>query len=210
MDIAQKTLQLKQDFDDVYEAGKKAGTVNEWDYDEFWDNLQQNGTRPHYAYAFSYTGWNDAIYNPKYPIAVSHVEGIGNAFVWNQQLTNTKVPISVTNGKMNAAFGNTALKKIPSLEVNGVTNFSNAFQNCKYLEEMNLSGVIDINGFDIHWSTKLSADSLASIVNALSADTTGLAVTLPTTAQANYDAVYGEGSWDILVATKPNWSIAYA
>lgn len=207
MDIAEKVLRQKKDFDDVYEAGKKAGTVYEWDYDEFWDNFQ---TRLHYANAFAYDGWNDTIYNPKYPIIVNHIEGIGNMFTWNQKVTNTKVPIIVTNGKMNNAFANTKIKTILSLEVNGVTNFSNAFQSCTALEELNLSGVIDINGFDIHWSTKLSADSLKSIINALSTTTTGLTITLPNTAQSNYEKVYGSGSWATLVATRSNWTIAYA
>jgi len=177
MDIAEKTLQLKQDFDDVYEAGKKAATVNELDYDEFWDNLQKKGTNIHYSYRFAFTGWNDKIFNPKYPIAVNHNNGISNMLFWNVEITNTKVPISVTNGSMAQAFSNAqSLKTIPSLEVNGVTNFSSAFLNCTALEELNLSGVIDINGFNVQWSTLLTHDSLMSIINALkdySADTSG-------------------------------------
>lgn len=213
MNITEKLLRQKQDFDDVYAAGKKAGTVNTNDYDEFWDNFQRNGTRLHYAYAFAYEGWNDTIYNPKYPITVNNTNGIGNMFVWNQKITDTKVSISVTNAPMNSAFANTNIEKIPSLEVNGVTNFNNAFQNTKKLKELNLSGVIDINGFDIHWSTELTAKSLYSIINALSTSKTGFTITLPTTAEANYNANPPEGApqtWAELVETRDNWSIAYA
>lgn len=208
MDIAEKTLRLKQDFDDVFEAGKKAGSVNEWDYDEFWDTMQRNGTRLHYAYAFSYEGWNDTIYNPKYPITVNNVEGIANIFVWNQKITNTKVPISVTNGKLNNAFANTAIKTIPSLEVNGVTNFSNAFQNSKYLEELNVSGVIDINGFDIHWSKNLTAESIDGIVRALTTAKSGLTITLPVGAYNRHAERYGASVTEALWAEKrAYWSI---
>ena len=37
MNITEKVLRQKQDFDDVYEAGKKA------EYDAFWDAFQDNG-----------------------------------------------------------------------------------------------------------------------------------------------------------------------
>ena len=46
MNISEKILQLKQDFDDVYEAGKKD------QYNEFWDSYQQNGNRVDYIYGF--------------------------------------------------------------------------------------------------------------------------------------------------------------
>jgi hypothetical protein len=210
MDIAEKTLQLKQDFDDVYEAGKKAGTVNEWDYDVFWDNLQQKGTRQHYANAFSYTGWNDTIYNPKYPITPTNKEGIASMLMWNQEITDTKVPITVYGKGQQAFHACKALKKIPKLIFNGMTLCTNMFYDCQRLEELYCEGVIDINGFDVHWSTLLSADSLKSIIEALSTSTTGLTITLPTTAQANYEAVYGSGSWNVLTATRSNWTIAYA
>ena len=208
MNITEKLLRQKQDFDDVYAAGKKAGTVNTNDYDVFWDNLQRNGARLHYAYAFAYEGWNDTIYNPKYPITVNNTNGIGNMFVWNQKITNTKVLISVTNGAMNSAFADTNIEKIPSLEVNGVTNFNKAFQNAKKLKELNLSGVIDINGFDIHWSTELTAESIDSIVRALTTTKTGLTITLPVGAYDKHAERYGTSVTEALWAEKrAYWSI---
>ena len=44
MSFSEKVLQLKQDFDDVFEAGKK----------EIWKGITCNGTRVHYANAFAY------------------------------------------------------------------------------------------------------------------------------------------------------------
>lgn len=88
--------------------------------------------------------------------------------------------------------------------------FDNCFMYDTALENITIEGTIGQNGFDVQWSTKLSADSLKSIINALSTTTTGLTITLPTTAQANYEAVYGSGSWATLTATRSNWTIAYA
>ena len=35
-------------------------------YDEFWDSVQENGTRTEYNYSFCHTTWTDAIFKPKY------------------------------------------------------------------------------------------------------------------------------------------------
>lgn len=61
MNIAEKTLLLKQDFDEVYKAGKKS------EYDKFWDAFQYNGTRNRYDLAF-YRFGSGGFY-PKYDIA---------------------------------------------------------------------------------------------------------------------------------------------
>ena len=97
------------------------------------------------------------------------------------------------------------------LKNDGTQSFNSTytFSLCRSLEHCIFEGVIGKNGFDIHWSTLLDADSLGSVINCLSTATTGLTVTLPTTAQANYDAVYGDGAWETLVATKQNWTVAY-
>ena len=89
----------------------------------------------------------------------------------------------------------------------------NLFNNNGNLEEIRFAGTIGQNGFDIRWSKSLSAKSLYSIINALSTTTTGLTITLPNTAEANYNANPPENApatWAELVATKSNWTIAYA
>lgn len=97
------------------------------------------------------------------------------------------------------------------LKEDGTQTFTSnySFSSCDELEHMIVEGVIGKNGFDLHWSTKLDADSLGSIINCLSTSTTGLTVTLPTTAKTNYDAVRGDGAWETLVSKKSNWTIAY-
>lgn len=103
----------------------------------------------------------------------------------------------------------TLLEKIDKLVVTDKLVWSYCFNDCTALKDIVIEGIIGQNGFDIHWSTLLSADSLKSIINALSTTTTSLTITLPTTAQANYEAVYGTGNWQTLIATRSNWTIAY-
>ena len=50
----------------------------------------------------------------------------------------------------------------------GSQTFSTAFSGCTALENLVIEGVIGQNGLDLHWSTKLSRDSIVSVINALS------------------------------------------
>lgn len=105
------------------------------------------------------------------------------------------------------------LRTIAKIGVDENTVFNTTFQSCQELENITIDGTLAQNGFDIHWSTKLTAKSLYSIISALSKTTTGLTITLPTTAEANYNANPPTGApatWAELVATKNNWSIVYA
>lgn len=54
MDIAEKTLQLKQDFDDVYEAGKNKA-IKEWQDDYL---TYKNAV----GYHFAFSAWNEETY----------------------------------------------------------------------------------------------------------------------------------------------------
>ncbi len=105
----------------------------------------------------------------------------------------------------------TKLKTIAKITVDENTRFDSTttFGNCSALENLTIAGTIGQNGFDIHWSTKLSKASITSIINALSTTTSGLTVTLSKTAVNN---AFNGGStgdeWLNLVATKNNWTIS--
>lgn len=64
MNITERILRAKADYDEVYDAGKQA------EYDRFWDEFQQNGNRTVYWYGFSGFGWTPETLNPKYPIKI--------------------------------------------------------------------------------------------------------------------------------------------
>lgn len=67
MSLEAQSKQLKQDFDKVYEAGKKA------EQDIFWDEFQDYGNRTDYASAFRY--WKAEEITPKYKIAPTAAAG---------------------------------------------------------------------------------------------------------------------------------------
>ena len=187
-------------------------------YDILWDNLQQNGKRVQYVSAFAYTGWNDKNYNPKYPITPTNSNGINGLFLWNQQITDTKVPITVFGSASQAFYQCVRLKRIPKLIFSGTTNVNNMFSNCSALEELYCEGTIDIDGLNLKDCTKLSKESITSIINALSTATKGLTVTLSKVAvntafETSEGANDGELSseWDALGGEnreKKNWTIS--
>lgn len=78
------------------------------------------------------------------------------------------------------------LRTIEVLRVLENTKFDSAFYQCGSLENLTIEGTIGQNNFNVSWSTKLSHDSLMSIITALkdySTDTSGTqwVVTLGTT-----------------------------
>lgn len=81
------------------------------------------------------------------------------------------------------------------------------------LEHMPLEGTVAKSGFNAQYCTKLDKESITSIINALSATTSGLSITLSKTAVDNAFSNDGEsvgtntGEWNELIGTKSNWTI---
>ena len=203
---------MAQAIPQIYGAGKQA------EYDAFWDAFQKDpnypdGNRGHYSYAFSYGGWTDTNYNPKYPIEYSSANGISNMFTWNKKVTDTKVPIKLYGNGGNA-FANSSIKRIPKLIFSGATNVSNMFLGCTTLEELHCEGELAINGLDLSACTKLNRESIESVIHVLSDTTSGLSVTLSKTAVYSAfppDTESGEfhdnAGWLSLIYSKENWTI---
>lgn len=196
MSIAEKLTAIAENEQKVYDAGKQA------EYDRFWDAYQRRGLNTNYSNRFY--NWPAELYRPKYPI---YTENYTNSCFSYAQFTDVKVPLIVAgSGSLSACFDNwSAGITIPSLQVTEKTVFANTFRNCTNLETVIFDGVIGKNGLDLHWSTKLSADSIRSLVATLSPDTAGLTVTL---SQAAREAAFTDEEWAALIATKPNWTIA--
>lgn len=93
------------------------------------------------------------------------------------------------------------------LKSDGSQKIDGVFAYCYALKNITIEGTIGQNGFDIHWSTGLTHDSLMSIINALqdkTGDTSGTSwvCTLGTT---NLTKLTDE---EKLVATRKGWSLA--
>ena len=105
--------------------------------------------------------------------------------------------------------------RINKLIVKESTKFGEMiFGYCSALTHMIVEGTIGQNGFDVHWSTGLSKESIISIINALSATAANKTVTLSKTAvntafetsRGSKDGAKSE-EWINLIAQKSNWTI---
>ena len=81
---------------------------------------------------------------------------------------------------------------------------NNSFVSCNALVDLTIQGKIGTTGLNLQWSTKLSKASITSVVNALSATTSGLSITLSKTAVNN---AFTTAEWSELAGTKSNWTI---
>lgn len=115
-------------------------------------------------------------------------------------LSNVTASYAAANIFYNAKF----LVEIEKLISTDKIVYNGTFFGCNELEILIVEGIIAENGFNVEWSTKLSKESILSIINALSSETTGLTVTISKTAKEN---AFTEEEWETIIATKPNWNI---
>ena len=83
--------------------------------------------------------------------------------------------------------------------------FPSTFAYNLALTDIEIDGVIAANDFNVQWSNKMTKASIISIINALSATTSGLSVTLSATAVNN---AFTTDEWNAFIVTKPNWTIS--
>ena len=148
-------------------------------------------------------------------IDTSRATNLTNFMAYGYMIVGELPTISFESAGSNTigAFHGVKVTKIEKVIVTEDTNFQRFFIYNGNLEEVIFEGVIAKGNLDMKDSRKLNAKSLKSIIDCLSPSTTGLTVTLPSTAEANYNANPPEGApqtWAELVATKSNWTIAYA
>lgn len=187
------------DANERFEAGKKS------EYDRFWDAFQQNGERNFYDSAFFREYWDDTTYNPKYPIYCETSNGARQAFNVSY-ISSTKVPIYCISTSLSFTFADaTRLKSIPLLSLENVTEYNNAFTRCPALEELNIVGTIEKNGFSVADSPLLTHDSLMSIINCLK-DYAGSGTTYTVTLGATNLAKLTDA--EKAIATQKGWTLA--
>lgn len=188
---------MAAEVDAVYEVGKKA------EYDAFWDAFQQNGKRTNYAYGFAGEGWNDENFKPKYNIVPTveitgmfrqcnivnlkkcledcgiridlwQITSASGAFTNCPKLkVLPKINVSGIPGTTNLFYGCTELETIEEINLDANTGFNKTFYNCTSLTNITVTGDIGQNGLDLSSSTKLTHDSLMSVINALQTKTSG-------------------------------------
>ena len=177
------------------------------EYDRVWDDLQQNGNRSNYQYAFYRTCWkNGTTYNPKYPIVCSTNNYATYMFGYSG-VSDTVVPITIKCTSGSVFSGNSNLVTIRKLIVDSkTTSYNDWFTSCSKLANIEVEGEI-VASLTFQYSP-LTAKSMVSIVEHLSDTVSGKTLTFNSTAVANADwSTTDYSSFEELVATKTDWNI---
>lgn len=115
------------------------------------------------------------------------------------------VDVSGTASTASSLFANSS--KLHTIDKvifasSGATVFTGTFANCSALENITVEGVIG-NSMDVHWSTKLTHDSLMSIIAALQTKSSGsFVLTLGTTNLGKLTDA------EKAIATERGWTLA--
>jgi hypothetical protein len=147
----------------------------------------------------------------------------GNMYIVQSSNYLETLPVISLIGRKSIGYCIYSCNKLMTIEKvilksDGSQTFTDySFGQNSALEEIRFEGVIGKAGFNMKWSTKLSHDSIVSIVNALSTTTSGLSITLSKTAVNSAFATTTGGTdgstsaeWTALVATRSNWTISLA
>lgn len=236
MTVAEKLTKIAENEPKIYNAGKQEY------YDKFWNALQYGGRRTMYNYAFMQGGWTTETLKPKYTVTVNQanfmfyantvpnldlsdsIYDFSNCVNYNSWLSYSsviKVPkinvSKISSGANNLFNQATKLETIvelalPSTAMTYAYPTANTFNNCIALKNITVTGVIANTGFDLHWSTNLTIESLTSILTALSKDSsvaTGKSITLPSAAQVKINAdTAAKAQYDSAIAA--GWTIAFS
>lgn len=98
----------------------------------------------------------------------------------------------------------------------GTDSTATVFYNCTALENITVTGTIMNTGFDLHWSTKLTIESVTSILTALSKDSSvasGKTITLPLSAKEKLDSNLentADAQTQYNLALSAGWTISFA
>lgn len=145
MAIKEKFIQIAENEQRVYEAGKAKGIEEgkQAEYDAFWDVFQNNGNRKSYAYAFGSGGWNDSTFAPKYNLVLASDQT--RMFIRSQikDLKGILEGLGVildTSGANNLSylFEESAVTKCPLIDTRGMSNPQRIFYYATALTETTL------------------------------------------------------------------------
>ena len=195
VDVAEgtPTADYASKIDEVYEAGRKSRYDEFWDEIQDYgkrvnyslalcgSHWTKRNFKPKYpikptlsmANCFAY--WNELLntelidFREVCELDTSNVQSINSAFYANRLVyaigTLDLRNANAIDGAFNAAISLVIIEKI--ILGDNYKSFNNMFYDCKALEEVRFEGEIRLNNLNLQWSTKLSHDSLMSIINAL-------------------------------------------
>lgn len=203
MTTAEKLTTIAANQEKVYNAGYEKGNTEGGNavYNTFWDYYQDSGNRTDYQYAFSYSGWRNANFKPKYPL--TNITNAANMFT-RCKLTKIEVPLDISNSSSASMMFNNAqsLATISEITIGTkVTNCSNMFASCSALKNIKILGTI-VCDFPMG-DCPLNKESIEYVYEALSTSVSGKTCTLKKTA---VNAAFTDEEWKALTDAKDNWT----
>lgn len=236
--ITANTEQILANQSLVYEAGKKAEYDNFWDSIQNYGNRVDYAwafrywncdyIRPKNKVVPTVVGSLNQMFKEsnikkieaeyfdfsKVPIGTSDTQGNYYTFSSCKNLEEIEdIGFQPNINYINCFAWGYNLETIAKLRSDETVKWTNAFIQCHSLKNLTIEGTIGQNGFNVQWSTKLSGESIVSIIEALSDTTSGRTVTLSRTAVDNmvFPITGNKGtynSWTELEQTKTNWTIS--
>ena len=219
MSISEKLIEIAENQQKIFEVGKQA------EYDRFWDNFQDNGTRTDYAMAFRGKYWTNELFDPKYDIILTNYGG--NQMFHSTGITKFASKLKEKGLKFDTSglvdtgalqmFQSSNIKDVPELDLSkcvnigyifgssamietvekfkisnkATVNAANWFGGAKYLKHIIFDGELAVTGVTLKESTLLDKESITSLINILSNNTSGLSLTLSKT---SVDVAFGENN----------------
>lgn len=209
MTIADKLTVIAQNQQAIYDAGVAIGQAQgggsydkgyadgqKAEYDRFWDDYQDNGTRTSYSiYEGGFAGpyWTDETFKPKYDMVVTGAAMMFRATkITDLREETIGVSIDFSGCKeFNYAFAYSQgyLRYLPTINISSATNLTSAFANyggtdlslivsettvfadntfnpATNLTTMTISGTI-ATSLNLKWSPSLSNASVQNIIDCL-------------------------------------------
>ena len=191
-----RTTEYANKIDDVYEAGKKSEYDKFWDGYQLAQNGISLVYSANYMFAHAgwndetfkpkhsmlrltvannmfntccVSDLKAALERQGVVFDFSGVTSFASAFAYSELTVVPEINAKVGANLSNMFYYSKLLHTIDKLILayNGSQTFSSLFYQCESLENLTIEGTIGQNGFNVQWSTKLTHDSLMSIINAL-------------------------------------------
>lgn len=221
MDIAEKTLKLKQDFDDVYDAGMKA-IVDKIDglYRFFTGEGSNKGQNMELLPYVLEKDWQEKNINMQYTFqgnkAITEFTPPKNIRVVSPHgLFSGCINLKTVSGLDKMIIGQiltdlfngcTSLEDAGTINFEGVNFVNRTFQNCTALKEVRIVGKIRLS-VSFGESEDLSRESIESVINALDSDAENKTVAFSETAIINAFGNLENDEWLELIGSKEKWEI---
>ena len=203
MNTSEKLTVVAKNQQKVFDAGRVQGERDWWEKYQRWTATSYHND---YMYAFAGYLWDDTAYDPI--VQIDATARSNDIFAYSR-ITDTKVPVNIASSSTtnkNATFRNaTNLVTIRKFIVNASQSMNGQFSGCTKLKNLTIEGTI---GKAVGLGEcPLTRESIESVVNALSTNTSGLTCTFKKTA---VESAYTDEQWAAVKNSKPNWAFALA